>query len=189
MKTSACVVVLFLAIASAAQSQFALLERHESLREGDVVSLVAVAPANAWLEGRTHDENFGTVGLRASDAGEKSATRWRVHEPAPGTFAFQCLAFPDAPAWLNGGTITGRVGLALSPTGVSGTAWALYREPAGYMLKCLGKAKGVRWLVAVHGEGQVALVDDAATQPTVWEVRVWHRGPKPSGAQKGSQTR
>ena len=187
MKTLGAIAALSLAVTPFALGQRSVTTEAEALREGDIVSFVAPAPGSAALAGVAHDENFGTVALRALDPDEKSATRWRVHEPAPGTFAFQCLAFADAPAWLNGGTISGKVGLALSPTGVSGTAWAIYREPGGHTLKCLGKAKGVRWLMADSAAKEVALVDDTATQPTVWNVRVWHRAraasqPRTSGA-------
>ncbi len=176
MKIFALLLASLLAAATAHADTFRYLATHEALAEGDVISLVSLAPGTSgqWLEGRAENANRGLTGLAAGDLGANSRTRWRVHESAPGIIAFECLGFADGPAWLNGGTIRHDVVLALNPTGVSGAHWALYREGAGFTFKCLGKAPGTRWLVAAPGR-TVALAEAPENAPSLWQIYVWHK--------------
>ena len=80
-------------------------------------------------------------------------------------------------------TRSGTVLTSLSPVGVSGAGWGIYREGGGLTLKCLGVLAGTRWLVGDARTGAVRLVsEEAAEQPTVWQVRVWSRGTSPTKA-------
>lgn len=176
MKIPALLLASLLAAATVCADTFRYLGAQESLAEGDVVSLVSLAAGTSglWIEGRAETADRGLVGLAPGDLGPNSRTRWRVHESAPGILAFECLGFTDGPAWLNGGTIRHDVALALNPAGVSGAHWALYREGAGFIFKCLGKAPGTRWLVA-GPQRSVALAEAPENVPSLWQIHVWRK--------------
>lgn len=167
--------LVVLAVAAFAQGP-RQLGAQETLATGDIVSFVSLAAATngAHLEGRRGNETIGRVGWRLGDLGEKSVTRWRVEETARDIFAFQCTGFVDDPAWLDGFTPKGYVVLRLSPSGVSGASWAVYRDQAGYNLKCLGRTRGARWLAAAP-QGAIALALDTDTPATRWQIIVWRK--------------
>ena len=180
MKLPALLLASLLAAATVCADNFRYLAAHEAPAEGDVISFVSLAAGTGGqsIEGRAETADRGLVGLAPSDLGPNSRTRWRVHESAPGILAFECLGFADSPAWLNGDTRRHNVLLALSPAGVSGAHWALYREGAGFTFKCLGKAPGTRWLVT-GPERSVALAAAAENAPSLWQIHVWHKAPRP----------
>ena len=180
MKLHALLLASLCAAATVCADAFRYLAPQEVLAEGDVISLVSLSAGTAgqWLEGRAETADRGLAGLAPGDLGPASRTRWRVHESAPGILAFECLGFADSPAWLNGDTRRHNVLLALSPAGVSGAHWALYREGAGFTFKCLGKAPGTRWLVT-GPERSVALAAAAENAPSLWQIHVWHKAPRP----------
>ena len=180
MRIPALVLASLLTAAAVCADTFRHLAPQEALAEGDVISLVSLSLGTGGqrIEGRAETADRGLVGLAAGDLGPNSRTRWRVHESAPGILAFECLGFTDGPAWLNGGTIRGDVVLALNPAGVSGAHWALYREGAGFTFKCLGKAPGTRWLVA-GPQRSVALAEAPENTPSLWQIHVWHKAPRP----------
>ena len=180
MKIPALLLTVLLVAPAVRADTFRYLAADEALATGDVVSLVSLSPGTGgqWIEGRAGTADRGLVGLAAGDLGPNSRTRWRVHESAPGIVSFECLGFTDGPAWLNGGTIRHDVVLALNPAGVSGAHWALYREGTGFTFKCLGKAPGTRWLVAAP-ERHVALAAAPENAPSLWQIHVWRKSPRP----------
>ena len=181
-------VLLVACLTSLARAEsFRLLRAQESLASGDVISIVSLAPgfSGQCLAGRAENDDAALVSLGVAQPGAQSATRWRVTESAPGIYALQNLGIGDGPMWLNGGTLDGRVVLALSPNGVSGASWGVYREGGGVNLKCLGKARGVRWLVATEKQ-QVALAAEPEGLAALWQVQVWR---KAGAAESESKTK
>jgi len=188
MKTITIALTILIAWAgSLGAENYQLLGAKETPETGDIVSFMSLSPGanGSWLEGRQGDDDRGLAGLRLAEAGPKSVTRWRVQEQAPGIYAFQCLGFADGPAWLDGFTPKGYVLLRLSPNGVSGASWGVYREGAGFNLKCLGRTKGSRWLVAGQENG-VALAEVPEIAPSLWQICVWHKGEKSEGRSASS---
>ena len=172
------ILLLFVLLGSltASAENYRVLEANETLTHGDIISIVSLSPgaAGTWLEGRKHDEEIGTVARAGADRGPDSSTRWKVIETTAGIFAFECLGFADGPVWLNGFTRNGKVALALSPHGVSGSSWALYRKAAGVNLKCLGSVAGVRWLIATAPDA-VGLAAKPEGEASQWQIYVWSR--------------
>lgn len=179
--------LLVLASTVASARAFEILGTAEALRPGDVVSFVAMGTGHSLAALPGGDTN-GAVGPAVQDGGERSITRWRVEEPAQGIYSFRCLGINDGPMWLDGHTMNGTVVTALSPVGVSGAAWGLYREGAGFALKCLGKVRGPRWLTEDAGGSQVSLAEEETAGLTIWQVRIWSRSlPTERGLARGQR--
>ena len=178
MKTVVLFVTLLASSFFAFADSFRYLSPNETLADGDIISIVSLAPDSSGqcLAGGAHGDDAAAVTLTVPAPGRQSATRWRVSASAPGVYALQCLGISDGPMWLNGGTLSGRVALALSPNGVSGASWGVYREGTGVNFKCLGKAEGVRWLTTA-GTGRVALAAEPEGLPALWQVQLWKKSP------------
>ncbi|MGH7391411.1 MAG: hypothetical protein ACREM3_18415 [Candidatus Rokuibacteriota bacterium] len=154
--------------------------RANLLRAGNSVSLRCLGHGQSrttYLDGRTRD---ASVGLAPELTPTFPGTRWKVYGAGTDIVALQCQGTAPGSKWLDGRTASGTVGLAPhAREPFTGTRWQVVRlddhDPNIVGLKCLGEAKGSRWLDGRTVEAKVGLAPttDPPFTGTRWEVRIY----------------